>query len=338
MGALPEYANLLIETPDYELCARLMIVTLGEETRSRLGWDEVLPSREIPLAQGYSVSMRDEFYGALVDPDGNELDMRCGRRDLNKLSLTFEYPLWGLVSSYADMWGRPYFVDMIGKYYLNREGRLLDLTTPRIVLPETFSNLEAEELFSAVERIARECGLSVEEDAHEGRWRFHREESDCGVFFRELCGVYTVGEYEPSPEVTSVPNRLVVTSQIVSGDVSVSMRALAYVVGSFIRGMKGLPSWGNPEVVKDGCVEVEINRGQPWDANWLGPCSAPMKLLKNTSGETFDVYMGKGFTAALKLAELPKVMSHLLDRDPREILDALLDPDSTWQGFTTQAQ
>lgn len=147
VGALPEYANLLIETADYELCARLMIVTLGEETRSRLGWDEVLPSREIPLAQGYSVSMRDEFYGALVDPDGNELDMRCGRRDLNKLSLTFEYPLWGLVSSYADMWGRPYFVDMIGKYYLNREGRLLDLTTPRIVLPETFSNLEAEVFF-----------------------------------------------------------------------------------------------------------------------------------------------------------------------------------------------
>ena len=69
---------------------------------------------------------------------------------------------------------------------------------------------------------------------------------------------------------------------------------------------------------------------------WAVYCSDA--FVKNTAGETFDVYMGKGFTTALKLAELPKVMSHLLDHHPREIFDALLDPNTTWQGFTSQAQ
>ena len=50
-------------------------------------------------------------------------------------------------------------------------------------------------------------------------------------------------------------------------------------------------------------------------------------------GVTLDAYMTDLLYVKPFTNKFPDILSHLLFRHPREIFDALLDPNTTWQGF-----
>ena len=325
---VPELALLQFQSSDYELCVRYMILDLGESIRDAFNWDSVFGEGIHDVDLEYSVVPLGEYRATLTGADGTQLDVLGFRHMLGMMARSMRYSLSELVASFVDLWGRPVTTQML-EHLDGEEGqRPIFAMRPTAVLPAVMDAGEEETFLAFLVQRARECGLRVSVDVDERVWIFQGEGQEAGIYYRELCGVYNIGVFSGELMSRPVSAWRVMSPRFGSGDRSVTLRALALVLGNLIRSVRHEEMWNGKDTgVKDGFTIV---------AHFTKFAASGTEALKTDEGEIFDAYMKHVWWKFMPFAAFPTAMSHLLFRHPREIFDALLDPNTTWQDFISE--
>ena len=325
---VPELALLQFQSSDYELCVRYMILDLGESIRDAFNWDSVFGEGIHDVDLEYSVVPLGEYRATLAGADGTQLDVLGFRHMLGMMARSMRYSLLELVASFVDLWGRPVTTRML-EYLDGEEGqRPIFAMRPTAVLPAVMDAGEEEAFLAFLVQRARECGLRVSVDVEERVWIFQGEGEGTGFYYREFYGLYNIGVFSGELMSRLVPDLRVMSPRFGSGDRSVALRALAFVVGSLIRHLRGDELWD----AKDSGFKEGVTSNSRFGNGFF----SPGMTLKTDNGEIFDAHMEIVRWGVIPGITFNVTMSHLLFRHPREIFDALLDPNTTWQDFISE--